>query len=227
MTSHHAPQPNSDLTSEQALFDTSNPLQLLVLSQLLLLQRAPKAMLAHAVQDLIRQMCMTCASHGSAGYAVGNLVVDLTTSDGTWDATVIGLKALLSIVTAASSHPLSKKSPDVEVGLFTSRHLHHIPRAQPRRPETYAQASRQCCAFPLPRVIFCLIKRHELVAQPALSAVFRKRCCTLSIESNNAGHSLTVYLHRSYAMSIAPCGSWLVTVASMMFTEAIRTGLVS
>ena len=81
-------------------------------------------MLTHAVQDLIHQICMTCASHGSAGYAVGNLVVDLTTSDGTWDATVIGLKALLSIVTAASTQPPSKQSLDVEVGVSTSGHLH-------------------------------------------------------------------------------------------------------
>lgn len=123
VTSHYAPQTNSDLTSEQALFDTSNPLQLPILSRLFPLESAPKAMLIRAVQDLIRQICMTCASHGSAGYAVGNLVVDLTTSDGTWDATVIGLKALLSIVTAASSHPLSKQSLDVEVGFCTSRHL--------------------------------------------------------------------------------------------------------
>lgn len=66
-------------------------------------------------QDLIRQICVTCASHGSAEFAVGTLVVDLTTSEGNWDATMIGLKALLSIVTAAPNHAVSKQPVDTEV----------------------------------------------------------------------------------------------------------------
>ena len=58
---------------------------------------------------------MTTASHGSAEFAVGTLVVDLATSDGNWDAIMIGLKALLSIVTAAPSQHAHKQLVDVEV----------------------------------------------------------------------------------------------------------------
>lgn len=62
-------------------------------------------------------MCVTCANYGSAGFAVGNLVVDLTTSEGNWDAAMIGLKALLSIATAAASHAANKQPSNVEVSL--------------------------------------------------------------------------------------------------------------
>lgn len=53
------------------------------------------------LQDLVRQICVTIADHGAADFAVGSLIVELVSSEGHWEAIMIGLKALLSILLQA------------------------------------------------------------------------------------------------------------------------------
>ena len=50
----------------------------------------------------IRLLCVTIANHGAPEYAIGSLTLELLQSEGSnWDATMIGLRALLSVVMTA------------------------------------------------------------------------------------------------------------------------------
>eukprot|EP00891_Asterochloris_glomerata_P001080 jgi/Astpho2/1080/fgenesh1_pg.00017_%23_19_t len=52
--------------------------------------------------DSIRLLCVTIANHGAPEYAIGSLTLELLQSEGSnWDATMIGLRALLSVVMTA------------------------------------------------------------------------------------------------------------------------------
>lgn len=70
------------------------------------------------LQDLVRQMCVTIADHGAADFAVGSLIVELISSDGNWEAIMIGLKALLSIFMAAPARAATKQATGQEVRCF-------------------------------------------------------------------------------------------------------------
>ncbi|KAL0053523.1 hypothetical protein WJX82_006983 [Trebouxia sp. C0006] len=61
-------------------------------------------------QDLVRQICVTIADHGAADFAVGSLIIELISSDGNWEAIMIGLKALLSIFMTAPARAAGKQA---------------------------------------------------------------------------------------------------------------------
>ena len=67
------------------------------------------------LQDLVRQICVTIADRGAAEFAVGTLIVELISSDGNWEAIMIGLKALLSIYMAAPARAAGRNFSDTEV----------------------------------------------------------------------------------------------------------------
>ena len=63
---------------------------------------APLEHYSPCVQDSIRLLCVTIANHGAPEYAIGSLTLELLQSEGSnWDATMIGLRALLSVVMTA------------------------------------------------------------------------------------------------------------------------------
>ena len=68
------------------------------------------------LQDLVRQICVVIADRGAAEFAVGNLIVELISSDGNWEAIMIGLKALLSIYMSASARAAGRHVSDAQVG---------------------------------------------------------------------------------------------------------------
>ena len=63
----------------------------------------------------MRQICVTIADHGAADFAVGSLIIELISSDGNWEAIMIGLKALLSIFMTAPARAVGKQAPGNEV----------------------------------------------------------------------------------------------------------------
>lgn len=67
------------------------------------------------LQDLVCQICVTIADRGAAEFAVGSLIVELISSDGNWEAIMIGLKALLSIYMAAPARAAGKHGPHAQV----------------------------------------------------------------------------------------------------------------
>ncbi len=67
------------------------------------------------LQDLVRQICVTIADHGAADFAVGSLIIELISSDGNWEAIMIGLKALLSIFMTAPARAAGKQASGIEV----------------------------------------------------------------------------------------------------------------
>ena len=68
------------------------------------------------VQDSIRLLCVTIANHGAPEYAIGSLTLELLQSEGSnWDATMIGLRALLSVVMTAPSRLAGGKKFDPAV----------------------------------------------------------------------------------------------------------------
>lgn len=67
------------------------------------------------MQDLVRQICVITADRGAAEFAVGSLIVELISSDGNWEAIMIGLKALLSIYMAAPARAAGRHFTDAEV----------------------------------------------------------------------------------------------------------------
>ena len=68
----------------------------------------------------MRQICVTIADHGAADFAVGSLIVELTSSEGNWEAIMIGLKALLSIFTQAQSRAAGKHLHSKQVNMSDS-----------------------------------------------------------------------------------------------------------
>ncbi len=67
------------------------------------------------LQDLVRQICVTIADHGAADFAVGSLIIELISSDGNWEAIMIGLKALLSIFMTAPARAAGKQASGNQV----------------------------------------------------------------------------------------------------------------
>ena len=67
------------------------------------------------MQDLVCQICVTIADKGAAEFAVGSLIVELISSDGNWEAIIIGLKALLSIYMAAPARAAGKNQSNAQV----------------------------------------------------------------------------------------------------------------
>ena len=67
------------------------------------------------MQELVCQICVTIADKGAAEFAVGSLIVDLISSDGNWEAIMIGLKALLSIYMAAPGRAAIKYHSPAQV----------------------------------------------------------------------------------------------------------------
>lgn len=82
------------------------------------------------MQDLVCQICVTIADKGAAEFAVGSLIVELLSSDGNWEAIMIGLKALLSIYMAAPGRAAGRNQSHSQV---------HTPH-----PPSHAQVC--CCA---------------------------------------------------------------------------------
>lgn len=68
-------------------------------------------------QDMVRQICVTVAEHGAADFAVGSLIVELVSSEGNWEAIMIGLKALLSIFMAAPQRAQARRLHQTQVNL--------------------------------------------------------------------------------------------------------------
>ena len=64
----------------------------------------------------MRQICVAIADRGAAEFAVGHLIVELISSDGNWEAIMIGLKALLSIYMSAPARAAGRHVSDAQVG---------------------------------------------------------------------------------------------------------------
>ena len=64
----------------------------------------------------MRQICVTIAQKGAADFAVSSLIVELISSEGNWEAIMIGLKALLSIFMAAPARAADNQFLVSEVG---------------------------------------------------------------------------------------------------------------
>ena len=70
------------------------------------------------VQDLLMELCCVAARHAPA-YGIGVLLPDMLTIENSgWDALMIGLRALLTMLIAAPAWSRSNQQPHFEVRSF-------------------------------------------------------------------------------------------------------------